>query len=195
MNITNFVRKMIAGGAIAFGAIGVAALAPSLLAHAATTPPPSATTSTAPAATATVTSTVSANPARLARLHQAEQKIQATQQKRLDNTGKVISTTQSFIDKQTGLGKDTSALVTALNTYKAAVATAQTEHTAAQTVLTAHAGFDSNGNVTDPTLARTTVQTAGQSQREFHLTMNQAAFDLRTQILLWRVINREWRVI
>jgi hypothetical protein len=186
MILSNFAKRLLVGGAIAAAVIGACALAPTTVAHAAaafqTAVPPQSTPADA-----------QGQPphARLEKLYADEQKLQTTQQQRLDNTSKVISATQSDIDKQNGLGKDTTALVTALNTYKAAVATAQDEHASAQGILDTHAGFDASGNVTDAAQARTTVQSASQAQREFHLTMNQAGFDLRTQIRLWRIKNRQ----
>jgi Spy/CpxP family protein refolding chaperone len=186
MIFTNFAKKLLIGGAIAVGVIGAYAFASANVALAA-----------APAQTAVPPQTSPAEvkgqltPARLKVLYVREQNLQAAQQKRLANTSNVISKTQTYIDEQNGLGKDTTALVTALNAYTTSVTTAQAAHTTAQGILDTHAGFDGSGNVTDAAQARTTVLTAGQAQREFHLTLNQAGVDLRTEMRLWRIQNRQ----
>jgi hypothetical protein len=186
MIFTNFAKKLLIGGAIAVGVIGAYAFASANVALAA-----------APAQTAVPPQTSLAEvkgqltPARLKVLYVREQNLQAAQQKRLANTSNVISKTQTYIDEQNGLGKDTTALVTALNAYTTSVTTAQAAHVTAQGILDTHAGFDGSGNVTDAAQARTTVLTADQAQREFHLTMNQAGVDLRTEMRLWRIQNRQ----
>ena len=182
MKFSKLFKKVLASGIAATALIGGLALTPTLIARADTPTPATAAAATAKPA--------QANPTRLQNLFKAEQKLQPAQGQRLDGTSKVISSTQQFIDKQAGLGRDTTDLVKALDAYKAAVASAGDLHQQAQVILDAHAGFDANGVVTDAAAARTTVTGAGRAQREFHLTMNMAAFDLRGRVGLWRIEHR-----
>jgi hypothetical protein len=179
MVISKPLKKLIASGVIAAALIGSLVLVPLIVARA-DTPAPAAVATAQPA---------QPDPTRLQNQFAAEQKLQTTQSQRLDGASKVISTTQQFIDRQNGLGKDTDGLVQLLNAYKATVENARDLHQRAQGFLDAHAGFEANGVETDAAAARTTVTNAGRTQREFYLTMNLAAFDLRRRIQLWRLYH------
>ncbi|MCL5959687.1 MAG: hypothetical protein M1358_10315, partial [Chloroflexi bacterium] len=104
--------------------------------------------------------------------------------------GELAAKVQSYIDNQKAKGKDTSSLETALANFKAAVATAQSDYDTAKSTLDARAGFDANGEVTDIAQARSTVQTAGKAERQFHQTMRKATVDLRKALRQYRQANR-----
>ncbi len=129
---------------------------------------------------------------RNARLEQAYQREQAWLSQQQDNLNKMSSIAdrvQQFITTQQGKGKDVSALQAALATFKSQIATAQTSHTTAANVLSAHVGFDANGKVTDAVQARQTLLDARQSLRDAHDVMRQAVTDLHRAIRAWRLAN------
>jgi hypothetical protein len=128
--------------------------------------------------------------ARLERCLRLEQEWLARQQDRLDHTDEVAARVQEFIDQAQAEGKDTSALEAALAAFQSQVATAQSQHDAAADILSEHAGYDDDGKVTDPELARETCRSAGQALRDARRTLNQAGHDLRRAIRDWRRANR-----
>ena len=69
-----------------------------------------------------------------------------------------IAKAQTLIDKAKANGKDVTALQTALDNFSAAVAQAKTIYDSAQSLVSAHAGFDSAGKVTDATQAKATIK-------------------------------------
>jgi hypothetical protein len=118
-----------------------------------------------------------------------EQKWFGIQTTHLANTNKLATTVQSYINAQNAKGKDTSALAAALATFNSQIATAQSSHTTAGNSISAHAGFDANGNVTDVNQAYQTVVSTRQSLWDAHRTIEQAVFDLRTALLAYRQAN------
>ena len=79
----------------------------------------------------------------------------------LDRASGLISRIQSRLDKAQAKGKDVSAVQSALNAFAQAVKNVQPIYAQMQTLVQAHAGFDTSGNVTDPAQALQTV-------RDFH---------------------------
>lgn len=112
-----------------------------------------------------------------------------TQTKTLAGAGTIANKTQSYIDAQNALGKDTSSLVAALATFNSQVATAQSSHDAAGALISTHAGFDANGAVTDLKQAAQTVIDTRRSLMDVHKTLRQAVVDLRTAIRAYRQAN------
>lgn len=115
-----------------------------------------------------------------------EQKWLALQQTRLDDANKIVGLVQTYINNQNAKGQDTSALVAALATYQQQLATAQASHTNAANLLSAHAGFDNNGNVTNPTQAHQTLVDAHQALLDAHNVLNQAGTDLHKALDAYR---------
>lgn len=128
--------------------------------------------------------------ARLERLLQREMEWLAGQTNHIAKAGDVAARTQAFIDKASGEGKDTRALEAGLAAFRTEVAEAQAAHDEAQALLDAKAGFDADGKVTDPQLARWTVADAGQALREAHFILRQAERDLRQAVREFRRANR-----
>lgn len=129
------------------------------------------------------------NP-RLERLLQRELEWLEGQANHLAKVNEAVTTTQTFIDKAKGEGKDTAALEAALAAFQAEIAKAQAAHAEAQALLDAKAGFDADGKVTDPQLARQTVADAGQALRQGHFILRQAERDLRQAVREFRRANR-----
>jgi hypothetical protein len=97
---------------------------------------------------------------------------------------------QARIDELKAQGRDTSALEAALASYRDEIAAAQASHSTAADILSAHAGFDADGHVTDPEQARHTVLDARQALQDARLTLRKAVLDLRIAIRDYRQANR-----
>ncbi len=122
--------------------------------------------------------------------YQVEQNWLAKQQDNLNKTVAVVTNVQNLITKANGQGKDTTALVNALATFQSQIATSQSSHNTAGSILSTHNGFDANGNVIDRDAARLTVNSARQSLSDAHVLLWQAANDLHHAIKEWRENNK-----
>ena len=118
----------------------------------------------------------------LSNIYQREQSWLSIQSNTLTDANTIAVNAQNWINTLNGQGKDTSALVAALTAFKAQVATAQTAHDTASGLLSAHAGFDGNGQVTDRAQAVSTLRQAFQSLQTAHLTLVSAAVNLRLAV-------------
>ena len=122
--------------------------------------------------------------------YQVEQNWLTKQQDNLNKTVVVVTNVQNLIAKANGQGKDTTALVNALATFQSQIATSQSSHNTAASILSTHSGFDVNGNVIDRDAARLTVNSARQSLSDAHNLLWQAANDLHQAIKEWRDNNK-----
>jgi hypothetical protein len=127
---------------------------------------------------------------RLEKIYAREQEWLEMQAERLSHTGEFAAKVQAFIDEQKAKGKDIAALEAALAAYNQQVAEAQDLHNTAAGLLAAHAGFDENGQVTDPEQALQTVREAGQALRDARQTLNRARHDLLKALRDYRRANR-----
>jgi len=127
---------------------------------------------------------------RLEAAFKAEQKWLSIQQEHLNKAGEFADKVQTFIDEQKAKGKDTSALEAALAAFNQQVAAAQGEHDNAASILSAHAGFDENGQVTNREAARETVKSAHEALANARKTLWQAERDLRKALKDWRQANK-----
>ena len=119
-----------------------------------------------------------------------EQKTVARGQQRLDKAGEVAARVQSMVDAQKAKGKDTSSVESALADFKTAITSAQSSLDSAKATLDAHAGFDTNGQVTDQALARTTLDTARKALRAATQTVSNAGRALREAIREFRQASK-----
>ncbi len=168
-------RKMLAGLATVLAVFSLAFAAPSGIALA-DTPTPGPKTRDYSA---------------LTKAYQNEQKWLGIQQGNLNKTGTVVSRVQDLISKAQAKGLDTSALSSALATFQSQIATAQGSDATAASILSAHNGFDGNGNVTDPDAARQTVENARQSLAAARSVLLQATGDLHAAVKAWEQANRD----
>ncbi|MDR3572528.1 MAG: hypothetical protein P4L50_01585 [Anaerolineaceae bacterium] len=122
--------------------------------------------------------------------YQVEQNWLTKQQDNLNKTAAVVTNVQNLITKANGEGKDTTALVNALATFQSQIATSQSSHNTAASILSTHNGFDVNGNVIDRDAARLTVNSARQSLSDAHNLLWQAANDLHQAVKEWRENNK-----
>jgi hypothetical protein len=126
---------------------------------------------------------------RLERWYQREQDWLTQQQDNLNKANTIVTKVQAFIAAQEANGKDVTALQTALAAFQQQIANAQAAHSTAASILSAHAGFDANGHVTDATQAHQTLMNGRQSLRDAHLMIKQAVLDLHRAIRDWRQAN------
>jgi hypothetical protein len=153
---------------LALGSIWLAPATPALAA--AGTPQPKAT----------------ADGTQLKNAYEREQKALTTQADNLAKAGESATKVQALIDAQKAKGVDTTAIEAALATAKSQVATAQSSHDTAATILGTHAGFDASGNVTDVALARQTLTTARQALGDAHTVLQEARRDLQAALKEFR---------
>ncbi len=161
-----------ARSAVLAGIAGTAMLASAVI----LAPVSSALADPNPPATATP---VHAQGKRLEKLFKREQAVLGTEQKQLDRASELGKKIQDRIDKLKKEGKDTSKLEAALAHLNTAIASAQSFHNAAKSILDTHAGFDASGQVVDAAKARETVATAGKAERDFYKTMRKSIRELR----------------
>lgn len=96
---------------------------------------------------------------------------------------------QDWINNVSSQGKDVTGLQTALAAFNAQIATAQTAHSTAASLLSAHAGFDANNVVTDATQARQTIHDVRKALADSNMALRQARRDLHNAIMQWREAN------
>jgi hypothetical protein len=96
---------------------------------------------------------------------------------------------QQLIDAANKAGLNTTDLQNALNVFNTSMAEVKTGHQSAADTLTAHNGFDGNGNVTDRQTARITALDAKQSLWKTHVTLVQASRDLYLVVQTWKNAN------
>jgi hypothetical protein len=79
--------------------------------------------------------------------YQIEQNGLTKQQDNLNKTVTVVTNVQNLIAKANGEGKDTNALVNALATFQSQIATSQSSHNTAASILSTHNGFQQRSSV------------------------------------------------
>jgi len=119
-----------------------------------------------------------------------EQTIYQRQDDRLAKANEFFAKVQSRIDKATAEGYDTSAVQAALDALKTAVEAVKPIHEKAASMIVAHVGFDSDGNVIDRAQARETVKLLGQSLRDFHSTVSNPFEALREAVKAFRQAHK-----
>jgi hypothetical protein len=126
----------------------------------------------------------------LQKAYQNEQKWLTTQQGNLTKANDVVSKIQTLISNAQAKNLDTSALSAALATFQSQLATAQASDSTAANLLSAHAGFDGSGNVTDQAAAAQTVKDANQALKTAGDTLKQATQDLKSAVQAWEAANK-----
>jgi hypothetical protein len=95
---------------------------------------------------------------RLEKIWASEQRIYQHDGVRLANTSNFITWVQTQIDKANQKGWDIASTQAALNAISAVLPAVQAAHNPGTTIITSHAGFDANGDVTDRTTAIVTAK-------------------------------------
>lgn len=107
-----------------------------------------------------------------------------------DNSDILIDKAQSLIDKAAKHGKDLSAVQAALDAFAAAIKDAHPTYESAKGIINSHKGFDQNGKVTDPVLARETIRGLGDQLKEIKQSMGGTGRALHEAIKAFREANR-----
>ena len=126
---------------------------------------------------------------RLAQVWVREQDIYAKLGAFLNNINIRITNIQELINKAKAKGKDTSGVQTALDAFSAAVKQTQPIYQSTQGIISSHAGFDGNGQVTDQVQALTTVKNLGEKFKEIHQILSDPRNALRDAIKAYRQAN------
>jgi hypothetical protein len=127
---------------------------------------------------------------RLENVYQREQKVLANQGKIINQLDTITTKAQTVITALKNRGLDTSTLEQALTSFQGQIGTGQTYYNNANSVLTTHSGFDTNGIVIDPVQAKTTLQSAHQDFVSFRQTLQSALKNMRQTIKDFRQANR-----
>lgn len=139
--------------------------------------------------TATTVAPAASN-ANLTRTFQAEQVRLKTQAGNLDKANAGIARIQGLIDQAKAKSVDTRLLETALSTFKTQLASAQSAHDTAATILAAHTGFNADGSVNDAAIARQTRLDAHQALVNAATSMSQSVKDLSAAVKTWRASTK-----
>lgn len=118
--------------------------------------------------------------------YQNEQQWLSKQQGHLDKANQGVTKVQQLIEKAKGKNVDVSALETALAAFKTKIASAQSAHAQAASILAAHTGFDASGNVTDRTAAHQTLLDGRLALRDAQSILRQATAEFRQAVRTWR---------
>ena len=127
---------------------------------------------------------------RLERIWSREQSINQRLGTMFSKSDTVIANAQKLIDKAKANGKDVSAVQSALDAFSAAVQQAKPVYDSAQSVITSHQGFDSNGNVTDATQAKATVKSIAGTFKQIHQILAGPRKALREAVKAFRDANK-----
>jgi hypothetical protein len=90
----------------------------------------------------------------------------------LDRSDALIEKAQTLIDRAAEKGLDASGVQAALDALAAALPNVQAAHAEAAAIAAAHAGFDDDGNVTDPEAAQSTVEALHTALQETRAAMD-----------------------
>lgn len=104
---------------------------------------------------------------RLERVFEYQRERYDHQSQLLERIPKFTNRIQGLIDRATDKGYDASAVQTALDAFTAALPAAQAAHDQAGALISAHAGFDDKGKVTDAATAFQTVRDIHDAFRTF----------------------------
>ncbi|MFZ5819446.1 MAG: hypothetical protein ACOYYJ_06060 [Chloroflexota bacterium] len=121
-----------------------------------------------------------------ARLQQAYER----QGQALERAGEMTTRIQSLIDKMTENGKDTAALQAALDAFEQGLAEAQPVYASAGSIISAHAGFDAEGKVTDREQAIATLKDLGGKVKELRQLIGEPGKALREAVKAFRQAHR-----
>jgi hypothetical protein len=127
---------------------------------------------------------------RLERVWTKEQQIYQRLGAFFDNVDTQISRGQSLVDRAKANGKDVSTVQAALDAFSEAVKQARPIYEGTKGIVSAHAGFDQNGTVTDAVMALQTVRDLGATFKGIHQILVTPRQALRDAIQAFRGANR-----
>jgi hypothetical protein len=106
------------------------------------------------------------------------------QQANLNLANTVVTNVHNLITVALANNLTTTLLSDALSTFQTRLTTAQASDSAAAGILSTHAGFDASGNITDPSAAATTVNTARTGLQAAHNSLVHSG-DLLLALTVW----------
>jgi hypothetical protein len=127
----------------------------------------------------------------LSHTYKLEQNRLKVQDMRLKNAILYAGKVNGMIAKLKMKNKDTAALEQAAATFRAEIAKARAEWQAASDTLTAHAGFDATGKVTNADQASATLKDAHGHIEQAHIIAHTAYANLHAAIATYRKAHRE----
>ena len=108
----------------------------------------------------------------------------------LKNADGRLTRAQELIDKASANGRDVSAIQAALDAFTEAVRKVRPTYDAAGGIVSAHQGFDANGNVIDQTRALQTVKDLGEDLKQIRQPLIESGKALREAVKAFRQANR-----
>lgn len=96
---------------------------------------------------------------------------------------------QTLIEKAKENGKDVAAVQAAFEAYKAAFEKAKPSYEQAKALVSAQAGFDANGQVTDAEKAKATLKSLSEALKKYKATLGGTPKALREAIQAFRAAN------
>jgi len=127
---------------------------------------------------------------RLAQMYRVEQLRLRVQGERLTRADLFAAKFDVLIAKLKAKGQNTAELDQALAAFRATIEQARTEWNAAKSTLHSHAGFGTDGKVTDADQARATLQDAHNHMQQAHALAKGAFRDLRAAFVAYRKAHR-----
>ena len=127
---------------------------------------------------------------KLTQMYRFEQQRSKIQGERLKRTVAFASKLDQLIARQKDKKQDTAALERAVGSFRAALDRAWAEWQAASTGLTAHAGFDNDGKVTNADQAGATLKDAHGHMEQAHTIARNALRELHGAIAAYHKAHR-----
>jgi hypothetical protein len=127
---------------------------------------------------------------RLERMWAHQQKAYERQGRMLEVAANLIGKVQNLIDRAAENGKDVSAIQAALDAFAAAVDRANLIYAQAGALVSAHAGFDEAGQVTDAALATQTMQDLAGKLQAIRELIGEPGKALREALKEFRELNK-----
>lgn len=122
-------------------------------------------------------------------LKRAELRLDILEDK-IDHTTSAADIVDEYIQDEKDAGQDTSTLEAALADLRAKISEVESAYNTAAQALDDKAGFDENGEVTDPEQARETLETANQALKDGNQALQTGRQDLRQAMRDYRQDKR-----
>jgi len=106
-----------------------------------------------------------------------------------DKSDAFVERVQTLIDKAGANGKDVAAVQAALDAFEKALKDAHPIYANGKGIVNSHQGFDNDGKVTDPEIAKETVKAMGDKLKEIKDAMGGTGKALHEAIKAFREAN------
>lgn len=109
---------------------------------------------------------------------------------RIENITSAADLVEEYIQDEQAAGNDTTELEAALTAFRAKIVEAQGKYDEAAQTLDDKAGYDEDGQVTDPQQARQTLETANRAFQDANQALRIGGQDLRQAVRDYRQAKR-----